>query len=283
MPNDSGKGRTAAMEIMVCTPSIKNLIMQGRMKYSSYMLENVEMNFNIGNNINMVGGDLSQAQAGTKLYKKVLPKIKYMVETDQDGVAIQTVDGKLNYLGYYLDSTQSSIYNYLVNFKITTAENAHGLCEFSLPNEILYNYVEFGALGSTEISETPKLRLEEFIVTHGVYKGMNGSLASVDTEKDKLKFATGALVTFACNIQGLYTGPLYLTIDNGFKFEGPIKIYNIDTGMLLKTINSDAVNKTYELPVDYNNIHNIFVMYNVKLYGTSTVYYTNYVQIAGIN
>ena len=29
LPNASGKGRTAAMEIMVCTPSIKNLIREG--------------------------------------------------------------------------------------------------------------------------------------------------------------------------------------------------------------------------------------------------------------
>lgn len=280
-PNSTGsQNHTSAEGIM---NDISKTI--GRMKYSSYMLENVEMNFNIGNNINLVGDGLSQVQAGTKLYKKVLPKIKYMVETDQNGVAIQTIDGKLKYLGCYVYNTvQSDIYNYKVNFKITTAENAHGLCEFSVPNEMTYNYVEFGgALGSTEISETPKLRLEEFIVSHGVYTGMNGSLAAVDTEKDKLKFATGALVPFACNVQGLYTGPLYLTIDNGCKFEGAIKIYDIDTGVLLKTINSDGGHNIYELPVDYNNIHNVFVMYNVKLYGTSTVYYTNSVQISGIN
>lgn len=254
----------------------------GRMKYSSYMLENVEMNLNLGNNINFAGGDLIQVQPGTKLYKKLLPKIKFMVETDQYGVAIQTADGKLNYLGYFVDSNQSNN-NYLVNFKITTAENAHGLCEFSLPNEITYNYVEFGALGSSDILETPKLRLEEFIVEHGVYTGMNGSLAAIDTDRDKLKFAKGALVPFASNIQGLYIGPISLTIDNSCKFEGEIKIYNVDTGILLNTIYpQEGVNKC-ELPIDYNATHNVFVMYNVKLNGTSNVYYENYIQIAGMN
>jgi hypothetical protein len=279
-PNSTGSQNHMSAEGIM--KDILNKI--GSMRYPTYMLENLEIRFNFGNNINLVGNDLIQMQLGSKLYKKVLPKIKFMAETRQDGEVIQTADGKLNYLGYYLDSTQASVYNYIVNFKITTADNAHGLCEFSLPNEVVYNYVEFdGALGSSEISETPKLRLEEFIVNHGVYTGMNGSLAAVDTEKDKLKFATGALVPFASNIQGLYSGPLYLTIDNGCKFEGVIKIYDIDTGVLLKTINSDPGNNIYELPVDYNTNHNVFVMYNVKLYGTSTIYYANYVKIAGVN
>lgn len=255
----------------------------GRMKYSTYLLEDVNIKFNLGNNINLVGEGLTQAQVGTKIYKKILPKIKYMVETDQYGIAKQTADGKLNYIGYFVDSTQTDIYNYLVNFKITTAEDAHGLCEFSLPNEITYKYVELRTIGSTEIIETPKLRLEEFVIDHGVYIGMNVSLAGINTERDKLKFAIGALVPFASNIQGLYTGPVSLTIDSGCKFEGAIKIYNIDTGELITTVYPQTGVNSCILPIDYQTTHNVFVMYNIKVYGTNKIYYQNVIQISGVN
>lgn len=57
----------------------------------------------------------------------------------------------------------------------------------TISSEITYNYIKFSKLGTTEISETPKLTLEEFIVEHGGIREMNGSLAAVHIEKDKLK------------------------------------------------------------------------------------------------
>ncbi len=277
-PNNTGSENHSSAEWIM--KEISKTI--GSMIYPTYLLSNVKMNFNLGNNIDLVGNGLTRVELGTKKYTKALPQIKYKIEYE-NGLPKQTVDGKLIYVGYFLDPSLIDSKNYLVNFKITTSPNAHGLCEFSIPNEITYNYVELGAVGSTEISETPKLRLEEFTVDHGVYKGMNGSLASIDTERDKLKFATGALVTFASNIQGLYGGPISLAIDNDCKFEGVIKIYNIDTGVLIDIITPEVgVNKKV-ISIDYQIYHNIFIIYNVKLNGTSKIYYENDIQINGMN
>ena len=61
LPNASGKGRTAAMEIMVCTPSIKNLIREGNFEQinsfiqmgSKYGMQTLDMDLKrlINNNI----------------------------------------------------------------------------------------------------------------------------------------------------------------------------------------------------------------------------------------
>lgn len=61
LPNASGKGRTAAMEIMVCTPSIKNLIREGNFEQinsfiqmgSKFEMQTIEMDLRklVNNNI----------------------------------------------------------------------------------------------------------------------------------------------------------------------------------------------------------------------------------------
>lgn len=271
-----------------------------RMKYKTYILDNVEVDFNLGDEINLVDG-LEQSEINTNKYNKILPKIKYLVDIDEDG-NVKTNDGKLVYNGYFMDTIQQSLTymkSYPVNFKITSAEDAHGLCEFSTPNEVKYRYYGSNSYGSTHIDYTPSLQLDEITVDHGVYNKIQDGKAQY-LDKSNWNFVDGSVATFAANINNLYDSntDLLLSIDPNCKMVAVPTIYKvINENVLEKLTDTNGNNLTFNLSGDNNyefknfdglNNNNIIVLYSVKFKGfsdkTKKYKYTNTISVmAGTN
>lgn len=252
--NNTDTDHTRAEEIM---NSISGKI--GRMKYQTYTLVNVEANFNLGSNINLVGNGLDLVENNTKNYKKVLPNIKYMAEENPDGT--------LNYIGHFTGSAQLD--EYTLNFQITAAENALGLCEFSTPNVITYKYLEFGSVKSINIAETPKLQVENVPIKHGLYKGIVSGNPIID--ETKRTFSKGAMVPFAGFAENVGNGNvIILTIASGANIIGDINVYEINSlGNVIKPpigiMSGTGGSYTYTVSGLSTTRGKVLIMYNEKL------------------
>lgn len=254
-----------------------------RLKYKTYMVDNIEMNFNLGDKIALVNG-LTQAEPDTNKYKQILPKVKYIVDTDEEGNII-TDNGKLSYKGYFIDDTRPNVtdelLSYKAEFKITSAEGAHGLCEFSdsAPNDNIVKYKYFGtnSYGSTHIS-TPKLLLDEITVDHGVYKGLSED-GHIEYLGDYSGSVDGSVATFAASINNLYSNStkLLLTIDENCEIVSIPTIYRITAENRLEKLKDSSGNNLVFAPTSENNYgfnnfdgttnNNIVVLYSVRFKG----------------
>lgn len=253
-----------------------------RMQYKTYILDNVKLNFNLGNNIDLYGNGLTQSIANEKKYYKVLPRIKYVVDIDQGG--------NLIYKGEFIENSGNTVESYLVNFKIKAANNIYGLCEFDNPNEITYEYFGLGSDRSTNIiDETPKLQINRVSVGHGVYKGMSSDTgkAVIDelnlndsSQENSLKFAIDSVVPFAANIDtNNTTNDAKLQIDSDCEFIGLISIYS--NGKVIHKIETTNKTKMYDFTNYIKSFSNIVIMYNVKLKSTTKTHYTNTITTDG--
>lgn len=278
--------------------AVMNLVANsaGRMKYKTYVLNNVKLNFNLGTEIDSVKGlnkkDINDSADNN--YYINCPNIKYVPKVDSNGNVICNND-KVCYEWYFNGQTSNEQdFPYNTNFVIKANQNAIGECEFELPNEATYEYIDSGVQGKTNIEETPILRLNDAVITHGVYNriGVVEKNAILD-DTGQLSFAKASVVTFGSNIWGMNNlTNIKITIDSKATISERPKAYRIlSNGNLEKIVESTVSNDTDPNDpkiFEFNNFNgetynNIVVLYSIKLNDSETeaASYQNKVSVDG--
>lgn len=239
------------------------------MKYKTYSIKSVDLSFNLGTNIDLVGDGLVKEDPedeDSKKYVKNVPDIKYM--------ATKQSDGSLLYKGYILDSSSdTNNQGYNLDFKIKASETARGNCSFGYPNKITYTNV-INQTMENQI-QTPILALNNATIEHGVYKKISNGKAILYKKDDIPSFAKESIVTFGANITGMdTTSNLKVNIDSKAIISEVPKAYEAESnGKLVflqnSTIaeNTDTTNpKEFEFKdFDGKEHNNIVILYSIKL------------------
>lgn len=247
----------------------------GYLKYPTFTLDNMYVNFNIGSDIDYIEDSedgFNKKNSNTEDYNYVvdLPKMKYVVKMDSENKPV-TSNGKLVYEPYFInDSFETSEANeYGFSFKISAKNVDKDKCCFSQPNEILYDYLGYNTSIKKDVDKTPVLLLDNCMVDHGIYKRITGGKAEFDDSNNK--YQVGSIVTCASNItQMVNSKDLSIIIDPDLEFVKTPKIYKVDSEGKLKAVSNGDYFKVSDNQYSYSDFNgatnnNVVVLYSVKL------------------
>lgn len=251
----------------------------GHIKYPTFLLNNLNVNFNIGNDINHEGGLIKKNDSDIdNNYYVNLPNIKYVAKMISNNSPVAS-NGKLIYEAHFLhDNFEEDMNEHRFEFKISAKDNGQYMSEFSEPNELTYNYADYDAIGKGKVNSTPILVLNSGYLDHGIYKGIDRLQRKAEFINDSGTFASGSLVTCASNIMEMRRGTK-LTIEvaggnNDVEFIKIPEIYIINSDgdwIKIGAYSTITENKKYEIDFDGSSEHNIVVLYTVKVNSTVTI------------
>lgn len=264
----------------------------GYFKYQTFTLDNMSVNFNLGNAINAVSGLIKKNNLdGDKNYIINIPKIKYAAKMNSNGEPQLSNNSKIIYEPYiiyqpmdiYNSSTENNKILYNFKFTIKPNEYAQEICKFEEPNELSYNYVGYNVNRRKNVDKTPVLLLNTCIINHGIYKGIDTQTKKpiiYDASNDN--FAQNSMVTIGAYItEILGRNDINLQIDRALSIDGDIVIYKVDSNgnlvKLKKMISLDNIN--YTATIDgIQSDDKLLVMYTVRLSDTEGSF-RNYIKV----
>lgn len=251
----------------------------GHIKYPTFLLDNLSVNFNIGNDINHEGGLTKKSNNDLdNNYYVNLPNIKYAAKMTNENLPYKS-NGKLIYEGYFVhDNFEDENNEYRFEFKISAKDNGQDKSEFGGPNELTYNYSCYDTSGKGRVDKTPVLIINSGYLDHGIYKGIDKLQKKAEFINDSGTFASGSAVTCASNIMEMRRGTkLTIEVASGnddVEFIKIPEIYKINSDgdwIKIGTYSTITENKKYEIDFNGASEHNIVVLYTVKVDSTVTI------------
>lgn len=261
----------------------------GYFKYQTFILDNMIVNFNLGNDIDIISGLIKRNNLdGDKNYIINIPKIKYAAKMSSNGEPQLSSNGKIIYephmiyqpMGIYNSSIENNKILYNFKFTIKPNEYAQENCKFEEPNELSYSYIGYNVNGRKNVDKTPVLLLNTCIIDHGVYEGIDSQTKKpiiYDASNDN--FAQNSMVTIGAYItETLGRNDINIKIDRALSIEGDVVIYKVDSNgnlvKLQKMISLDNIN--YTTTIDgIQSDDRLLVMYTVRLADTEGSFTNN--------
>lgn len=235
----------------------------------SYKFDNVKLNFNLGENFQLIQGSQSDNIQSVELNNNKiiinLPQIRYIESGDKDQ------EGRFRYESIPFE----------ISFKIRVNENKYGTLNFSNYNLNSDNNIMYTKLNKSivrELIETPTIILSDAIdIIHGIYCGnMNGEQIVDDTNMNN-SFSKESIVTMAAKFDTYRNYQMQLILDEKLSLAGRPNVYKIlENGNMILLGEMDSENRYV---MKENDKGNIIVIYSVKLSKEKTGLCENVIKI----
>lgn len=216
-------------------------------RYKSYVFDDVKLNFNIGDEFDVVSGLKSVGSSSSYNYELEIPEIRYTYD----------VVNKI----YKASGSQ-------VSFIIKPME--HGELKFKDSNTITYTNL-IGEMAKFNI-ETPTIIVRgQTDILHGIYNGYDSKTEKYNIDTIERTLAKEATVTFGATFE-TYSNKanIGLKVSNNAKIQDTPKVYKIDEEGNLQLLGDMVMNSTdslysYTLGGNVVKDDNIIVLYTITL------------------
>lgn len=208
---------------------------------------NVSLKFNLGNDIDSVSG---LTPVGENYYT-VDTQVIYKYNSEKNQYEAEPVND--------------------ITFEVKPNKVGQ-ICKFGSNNIISYNGIT--DLIERNIGKTPEFTIDSEKIQHGIYQGGNYNI----DESNNHTYYKGSMATMGIKAEVYGNEPLTLTIGNNATIQGEIKIYNMDNGRLVGTLDTSSEYRNYRIPIIEivgEDKKNIFVLYTVKINNDASGKLTN--------
>lgn len=216
-------------------------------RYKSYVFGDVKLNFNIGDEFDVVSGLKSVESSSSYNYALEIPEIRYTYD----------VVNKI----YKASGSQ-------VSFIIKTME--HGELKFKDSNTITYTNL-IGEMAKFNI-ETPTIIVRgQTDILHGIYNGYDSKTEKYNIDTEERTLAKEATVTFGATFETYSSkANIGLKVPSNAKIQDTPKVYKVDEEGNLQLLGDMVMNSTdslysYTLGGNVVKDDNIIVLYTITL------------------
>jgi len=216
-------------------------------RYKSYVFGDVKLNFNIGDEFDVVSGLKSVESSSSYNYALEIPEIRYTYD----------VVNKI----YKASGSQ-------VSFIIKTME--HGELKFKDSNTITYTNL-IGEMAKFNI-ETPTIIVRgQTDILHGIYNGYDSKTEKYNIDTEERTLAKEATVTFGATFETYSSkANIGLKVPSNAKIQDTPKVYKVDEEGNLKLLGDMVMNSTdslysYTLGGNVGKDDSITVLYTITL------------------
>lgn len=216
-------------------------------RYKSYVFDDVKLNFNIGDEFDVVSGLKSVESSSSYNYELEIPEIRYTYD----------VVNKI----YKASGSQ-------VSFIIKPME--HGEFKFKESNTITYTNL-IGEMAKFNI-ETPTIIVRgQTDILHGIYNGYDSKTEKYNIDTVERTLAKEATVTFGATFETYSSkANIELNVPSNAKIQDTPKVYKVDEEGNLKLLGDMVMNSTdslysYTLGGNVVKDDNIIVLYTITL------------------
>jgi len=216
-------------------------------RYKSYVFGDVKLNFNIGDEFDVVSGLKSVESSSSYNYALEIPEIRYTYD----------VVNKI----YKASGSQ-------VSFIIKTME--HGELKFKDSNTITYTNL-IGEMAKFNI-ETPTIIVRgQTDILHGIYNGYDSKTEKYNIDTEERTLAKEATVTFGATFETYSSkANIGLKVPSNAKIQDTPKVYKVDEEGNLKLLGDMIMNSTdslysYTLGGNVGKDDSIIVLYTITL------------------
>ncbi|HBB9210899.1 TPA: VWA domain-containing protein [Escherichia coli] len=216
-------------------------------RYKSYVFDDVKLNFNIGDEFDVVSGLKSVESSSSYNYALEIPEIRYTYD----------VVNKI----YKASGSQ-------VSFIIKTME--HGELKFKDSNTITYTNL-IGEMAKFNI-ETPTIIVRgQTDILHGIYNGYDSKTEKYNIDTVERTLAKEATVTFGATFETYSSkANIGLKVPSNAKIQDTPKVYKVDEEGNLQLLGDMVMNSTdslysYTLGGNVVKDDNIIVLYTITL------------------
>lgn len=216
-------------------------------RYKSYVFGDVKLNFNIGDEFDVVSGLKSVESSSSYNYALEIPEIRYTYD----------VVNKI----YKASGSQ-------VSFIIKTME--HGELKFKDSNTITYTNL-IGEMAKFNI-ETPTIIVRgQTDILHGIYNGYDSKTEKYNIDTEERTLAKEATVTFGATFETYSSkANIGLKVPSNAKIQDTPKVYKVDEEGNLKLLGDMVMNSTdslysYTLGGNVGKDDSIIVLYTITL------------------
>jgi len=216
-------------------------------RYKSYVFGDVKLNFNIGDEFDVVSGLKSVESSSSYNYALEIPEIRYTYD----------VVNKI----YKASGSQ-------VSFIIKTME--HGELKFKDSNTITYTNL-IGEMAKFNI-ETPTIIVRgQTDILHGIYNGYDSKTEKYNIDTEERTLAKEATVTFGATFETYSSkANIGLKVPSNAKIQDTPKVYKVDEEGNLQLLGDMVMNSTdslysYTLGGNVGKDDSIIVLYTITL------------------
>lgn len=216
-------------------------------RYKSYIFDDVKLNFNIGDEFDVVSGLKSVGSGSSYNYELEIPEVRYTYD----------VENKI----YKASGSQ-------VSFIIKPME--HGELKFKDSNTITYTNL-IGEMAKFNI-ETPTIIVRgQADILHGIYNGYDSKTEKYNIDTIERTLAKEATVTFGATFETYSSkANIGLKVPSNAKIQDIPKVYKIDEEGNLQLLGDMVMNSTdslysYTLGGNVVKDDNIIVLYAITL------------------
>lgn len=216
-------------------------------RYKSYIFDDVKLNFNIGDEFDVVSGFKSVGSGSSYNYELEIPEVRYTYD----------VENKI----YKASGSQ-------VSFIIKPME--HGELKFKESNTITYTNL-IGEMAKFNI-ETPTIIVRgQTDILHGIYNGYDSKTEKYNIDTIERTLAKEATVTFGATFETYSSkANIGLNVPSNAKIQDIPKVYKIDEEGNIQLLGDMVMNSTdslysYTLGGNVGKDDNIIVLYTITL------------------
>ncbi len=216
-------------------------------RYKSYIFDDVKLNFNIGDEFDVVSGLKSVGSGSSYNYELEIPEVRYTYD----------VENKI----YKASGSQ-------VSFIIKPME--HGELKFKESNTITYTNL-IGEMAKFNI-ETPTIIVRgQTDILHGIYNGYDSKTEKYNIDTIERTLAKEATVTFGATFETYSSkANIGLNVPSNAKIQDIPKVYKIDEEGNLQLLGDMVMNSTdslysYTLGGNVVKDDSIIVLYTITL------------------
>ncbi len=216
-------------------------------RYKSYIFDDVKLNFNIGDEFDVISGLKSVGSSSSYNYELEIPEIRYTYDVESNK--------------YKASGSQ-------VSFIIKPMEQ--GELKFKDSNTITYTNL-IGEMAKFNI-ETPTIIVRgQTDILHGIYKGYDSKTEKYNIDTMERTLAKEATVTFGATFETYSSkANIGLNVPSNAKIQDTPKVYKVDEEGNLKLLGDMVMNSTdslysYTLGGNVGKDDNIIVLYTITL------------------
>jgi len=216
-------------------------------RYKSYIFDDVKLNFNIGDEFDVISGLKSVGSSSSYNYELEIPEIRYTYDVESNK--------------YKASGSQ-------VSFIIKPME--HGEFNFKESNTITYTNL-IGEMAEFNI-ETPTIIVRgQTDILHGIYNGYDSKTEKYNIDTIERTLAKEATVTFGATFETYSSkANIGLNVPSNAKIQDIPKVYKIDEEGNLQLLGDMVMNSTdslysYTLGGNVVKDDNIIVLYAITL------------------
>lgn len=216
-------------------------------RYKSYVFDDVKLNFNIGDEFQVVSGLKSEGSGSSYNYGLEIPEIRYT---------------------YDVNSKEYKASGSKVSFVIKPT--SYGELKFKDNNTITYTNL-IGKIAKANI-ETPVITVKgQADIHHGIYDGYDSSTKKYNIDTTERTLAKEATATFGATFETYSSkANLGLKVPTNIALQGAPKVYKVDAQGNLQLLGEMALNTSqslysYTLGESVVEGDNIVVLYTITL------------------